>query len=160
MLKIKDKLKENKATFAEEIRNWLTEKNNIVPNETWMNDLWAFNCQDEGLERLRMIERDNFVASLAGFLRTKRIKMPISLLVELLNANNYKNNAGTSYQGGRGTYYYISSLCSRLIKEGREKEAENVSLAFTNERGEYSWKRNECCDEDEEKDENEVPQDE
>ena len=37
------KVKENKAMFTEEITNWLTEKNNIVPNETWMNDLWEFN---------------------------------------------------------------------------------------------------------------------
>ena len=84
-------------------------------------------------------DKANFVANLAHTLVQNNATMRVSTLAELLNENHYLTEYGTEYEGGRGTYKFLSSLYSYFMELGNNPAADEIASAFVKADGNYAY---------------------
>jgi hypothetical protein len=88
-----------------------------------------------------MEKKKYYIAQLASFLVSHKMKMSGEELAEHLNRNNFLTSYGTEYQGGRGTYKLIKETYHWLESElNLSEEAQNVAKAYVKPDGSYAYK--------------------
>ena len=86
-----------------------------------------------------MDSKANLVADIAQALVKNGATMRVTLLMDLLNQNNFKTNKGHEYEGGRGSYHFISSLYDYFKEIGHQKAADDIAAAFVKADGSYAY---------------------
>ena len=86
-----------------------------------------------------MLDKLESTVKMARHLANNDEHMSAGELADHLNRNGYKTNSGKEYKGGRGTSRMISSIYDRLKEEGRDEDAKNVALSYTNKNDKHSW---------------------
>lgn len=86
-----------------------------------------------------MEAKANFVADIAQALVKNGATMRVTLLMDLLNQNSFKTNKGYEYEGGRGSYRFISSLYDYFKEIGHQKAADDIAAAFVKADGSYAY---------------------
>ena len=81
----------------------------------------------------------NFVADIAQALVKNGATMRVTLLMDLLNQNDFKTKQGHEYEGGRGSYRFISSLYDYFKEIGYQKAADDIAAAFVKADGSYAY---------------------
>lgn len=89
-----------------------------------------------------MNPKKEYVALEAHRLVALGITMSGQDLIKLLNANGHLTNYGTPYiNGGRGVYTLIHATYNNLVTVGRQAEADEVALAYTNSNGKPAYEK-------------------
>ncbi|AUD06503.1 hypothetical protein [Spirosoma pollinicola] len=86
-----------------------------------------------------MVEKREYVKRLGVFLHQNGTTMSITELADHLKRNHFKTDSGADYEGGRGTYGFISTTYDWLVAQGQQAEADSVAKAFTKPDGSYAY---------------------
>lgn len=86
-----------------------------------------------------MESKANLVADIAHALVQNNATMRVTLLMDLLNQNDFKRKDGHEYEGGRGSYHFISSLYDYFKEIGHQKAADDIAAAFVKTDGTYAY---------------------
>lgn len=84
-------------------------------------------------------KKANLVADIANALVKNNATMPVTILVEILNHNRFTTQRGDEYEGGRGSYRFISSLYDYFKEIGYNQAADDVAAAFVKADGSYAY---------------------
>ena len=87
------------------------------------------------------MDKREFILNIAKGLISDKKTMYAQDLVNLLNNNSFKTDAGNEYKGGRGIYKLLDSIYYRLEKAGEDDDAEKIAKAFTDASGGYAYKK-------------------
>lgn len=80
-------------------------------------------------------QKVQLVKDIALALRKNGAVMSVSILAEVLNQNGLHRNDGYPYEGGRGSFKFVS-LCYDYFKElGDQNSAEAIASSYVNSAG-------------------------
>ena len=91
------------------------------------------------LLRILPITKACFVAEIAEVLVKNGATMRVTLLMDLLNQNNFRTKDGNVYEGGRGSYRFTSSLYDYFKELGYQKASDDIASAFVRAEGSYAY---------------------